>query len=125
MIDPALMLNHCGRCDRARLVRVALSSALTSVGSRTDQCSEWRDKLAEVRAYLLARLPLEKAAELYELFLTHANCRRKKSFHKDSDEDTYARLLEFEEALLMQVNINMTCAQENKNNIPLTRALNG
>ena len=91
-----------GKCDRARLVRVALSSALTSVGSRTDQCSEWKDKLAEVRAYLLARLPLEKAAELYELFLTHANCRRKKSFLRDSDEDVYARLLEFEEALLMQ-----------------------
>ena len=33
-----------GRCNRARLVRVALSSALTCVGSRTDHCSEWKDK---------------------------------------------------------------------------------
>ena len=39
-------------------------------------------KLEEVREYLMANLPLEKAAELYELFLTHANCRRKKSFLK-------------------------------------------
>ena len=57
-------------------------------------------KLEEVREYLMANLPLEKAAELYELFLTHANCRRKKSFLKDSDEDIYARMLEVEEALL-------------------------
>ena len=38
--------------DRKRLVKTALSSALTSLGSHTDHCSEWPGKLAEVKRFL-------------------------------------------------------------------------
>jgi hypothetical protein len=57
----------------------SLFFSLSSVGSRTDHCSEWPEKLSEVRSFLLEKLPFEKAAEIYELYLTHVNCRRKKS----------------------------------------------
>ncbi len=65
--------------DRRGLISVALSSAFTSIGKRTDQCSEWSEKLAEVREFLLRTLPFEKAAHMYGLFLTHVNCRRKRA----------------------------------------------
>ena len=86
--------------DRALLVRVALSSAFTCMGeSSTDQTSEWKEKLAEVKSKLKAMLPLEKADKLYGLYEMHVRARRGVKA-KNETEFVYRKILEFEEVLL-------------------------
>ena len=57
--------------DRKHIVKIALSSALTSLGKDTDQNSTWAEKLNEVRAILAQLLPMKLAAELYDLYVIH------------------------------------------------------
>ena len=52
-------------------MKIALSSALTSLGKDTDQNSTWAEKLNEVRAILAQLLPMKLAAELYDLYVIH------------------------------------------------------
>ncbi len=61
--------------DRGRLVRQALSSAFTSMGTSSDHNSEWKQKLAEVRAHLARLLPRRLAMRLYSTYASHADAR--------------------------------------------------
>ena len=71
-----------------------------SVGKEPDQNAEWKDKLCEVRKFLCNVLPLEKASELFELYVCHVNGRR--GVKPDSQEArAYRKLLELEEAILL------------------------
>ena len=86
--------------NRKLLVKVALSSALTSLGNETDENSGWKEKLIEVRQILMDLLPLKQAAKLYDLFLIHVNARR--GIEPTCQEDrVYRKILELEESLLI------------------------
>ena len=65
-----------------------------------DQDSEWEDKLREVRNHLCELLPLNKAAELFELYSCHVNAR-KGTKHDSIEARAYRKLLELEEAILL------------------------
>lgn len=86
--------------DRKHLVKIALSSALTSLGKETDQNSTWADKLKEVRRILSELLPPKLAAKLYDLYVIHVSARRGLP-PKNQEEKVYRKLLEMEEALLV------------------------
>ena len=72
----------------------------SSLGEHTDHCSEWTQKTEEVRTFLFKHLPLEKAAQLNELYLSHVKARIGKGL-KTREEKVYRKLLEFEETLLL------------------------
>ena len=58
-------------------LNIIFTSCFTnSIGKEPDQNSEWSQKLNEVRKFLCDSLPLEKAAELFELYSCHVNGRR-------------------------------------------------
>ena len=86
--------------DRKRLIKMALSSSFTCFGKEPDQDSEWEDKLNEVRKHLCDLLPLEKAAELFELYSCHVNARKGVK-HNSIEGRAYRKLLELEEAILL------------------------
>ena len=56
--------------------KIFTSCFTNSIGKEPDQNSEWSQKLNEVRKFLCDSLPLEKAAELFELYSCHVNGRR-------------------------------------------------
>ena len=86
--------------NRKLLIKVALASALTSLGNGNDENSTWQEKLNDVRKILTELLPLQKAAKLYDLFLIHVNARRGVEA-TCPEEIAYRKLLELEEALLV------------------------
>jgi len=86
--------------DRKRLVKIALTSAFTSIGKEADQDSEWEQKLLEVREFLCQTLPLHNAAEFYELYSCHVNSRRG-CLPNSTEARAYRKLLELEEAILL------------------------
>ena len=86
--------------NRKLIIKVALTSAFTSLGCENDENSTWQDKLNDVRKVLLELLPLKKAAKFYDLFLIHVKSRR--GVEPNCPEETaYRKLLELEEALLI------------------------
>ena len=86
--------------NRKLLIKVALTSAFTSLGNGNDENSTWQEKLNDVRKILTELLPLQKAAKLYDLFLIHVNARRGVEAICP-EEKAYRKLLELEEALLV------------------------
>ena len=94
----AMCLPTC--VNRKLILKVALSSALTSLGRETDENATWEGKLNDVRQVLTDLLPLEKAAKLYDLFVIHVKARRGLE-PASQEERVYRKLLELEEALLI------------------------
>ena len=86
--------------DRKLLIKVALTSAFTSLGSENDENATWQDKINDVRKILMNLLPLKEAAKLYDLFLIHVKARRGAE-PSSPEEKAYRKLLELEEALLI------------------------
>ena len=74
--------------------------ASNSIGKAPDQNAEWSEKLDEVRRFLTENLTLDKASELFGLYVSHVNGRR--GVKPDSiDSRAYRKLLELEEAILL------------------------
>ena len=94
----AMCLPTC--VNRKLILKVALSSAFTSLGRETDENATWEGKLNDVRQILTDLLPLEKAAKLYDLFVIHVKARRGLE-PASQEERVYRKLLELEEALLI------------------------
>ena len=86
--------------NRKLILKVALSSAFTSLGNENDENSTWQQKLNEVRKVLIELLPLKQAAKFYDLFLIHVKSRRGVE-PTCPEEKAYRKLLELEEALLI------------------------
>ena len=86
--------------NRKLLVKVALSSAFTSLGNENDENATWQEKLTDVRKILLELLPLQQASKLYDLFLIHVQARRGME-PTCPEEKVYRKLVELEEALLI------------------------
>eukprot|EP00090_Calanus_glacialis_P018970 TRINITY_DN29292_c0_g1_i1.p1 TRINITY_DN29292_c0_g1~~TRINITY_DN29292_c0_g1_i1.p1 ORF type:complete len:701 (-),score=284.90 TRINITY_DN29292_c0_g1_i1:56-2104(-) len=85
--------------DKSRLVGMALSSSLTSVGGINDENTEWGEKVAEVKRVLKEHLPAESAGLLYDLFEEHARVRRGK-LDGSKEHQLYRGVLEMEEIML-------------------------
>ena len=86
--------------NRKLIIKVALTSAFTSMGNENDENSTWQDKLNDVRKVLIELLPLKQAAKFYDLFLIHVKSRRGIE-PTCPEEQAYRKLLELEEALLI------------------------
>jgi len=85
--------------DRTKLVGLALSSSLTSVGGINDENTEWGEKVAEVGRVVGELLPAEGAGLLYGLFEEHARVRRGK-LDGSREHQFYRGVLEMEEIVL-------------------------
>jgi len=85
--------------SRSRLVGLALSSSLTSIGGSNDENTEWGEKVEEVKKILNEHLPAESAGILYDLFEEHARVRRGK-LDGSLEHQLYRGVLEMEEILL-------------------------
>ena len=86
--------------NRKLIIKVALTSAFTSLGNENDENSTWQEKLNDVRKLLIELLPLKQAAKFYDLFLMHVKARRGIE-PTCPEEQAYRKLLELEEALLI------------------------
>lgn len=81
-------------------MKILISRFFCSIGKEPDQNAEWAEKLSEVRQFLCQNLSLEKASELFELYVGHVNGRR--GVKPDSiNARAYRKLLELEEAILL------------------------
>ena len=85
--------------DTSRLVGLALSSSLTSIGGSNDENTEWGEKVEEVKRVLKEHLPAESAGMLYDFFEEHARVRRGK-LDGSKEHQLYRGVLEMEEILL-------------------------
>ncbi len=71
-----------------------------SLGHSPDHCSEWEQKLTEVRRHLRRLLPARAAHALFDYYSSHADARR--GLRLESREGRiYRKLIEFEETLLL------------------------
>ncbi len=93
--------------DRGRLVRQSLASAFTGMGQSTDHCSEWPEKIKEVRSLLCKHLPGQVSLRLFEYYSSHASCRRGLDLNS-REAKVYRKLVEFEEALLQWEEIRVS-----------------
>jgi len=88
-----------GDVDIDKLVSLALSSSLTSLGGINDENTEWGDKVSEVKKVLFENLPPGCAGLLYDLFEEHARVRRGK-LDGSKEHQIYRGVLEMEEFML-------------------------
>ena len=76
------------------------------MGTNTDHSSQWPEKLAEIKSILFKSLPLAVAAEMYDLYQAHVSARRGIP-SPSREEQVYRKLLEFEESLLMWIEMKV------------------
>jgi len=85
--------------DRLRLVKLSLVSSFTSLGTSTDENTEWDPKCLEVTNILRSYLPARLANRLSSLFLEHVEVKRGR-LNGSPSHIAYRGLLELEEIML-------------------------